>query len=236
MLQIAYIILPPHSQLTCSPSSPHSPLINPFTSGSLPTEGQWNSLPPHQRREKEGFLAGEKRASKGFIFQANKQLELLDTFSEMELVAQCLCRPPLARRTAAAVSEREREMKSRGMRILISLSVQMLGFLEALCGPKASDLNVKDKEKYNFDPKKLLSQIAAIVLRVWTQECRKTEEVSPTQGFLISFSTHPDFSQPVVDRWSAVLSRHGLLDPQSQKNFSSFLEEVGTFHCCIPYN
>ena len=67
-------------------------------------EGQWSSLPPNQRREKEVFLASEKRASRGFISQANNQMELLDTFSEMEPVAQCLCRPPLARRTAAAVS------------------------------------------------------------------------------------------------------------------------------------
>lgn len=69
-------------------------------------EGQWSSLPPDQRRDKEGFLASEKRASRGFISQANKQMELLDTFSEMDLVAQCLCQPPLARRTAAAVRHR----------------------------------------------------------------------------------------------------------------------------------
>jgi hypothetical protein len=170
-------------------------------------KGQWGSLPAHQRREKEGFLAGEKRASRGFILQANKQLELLDSLSEMEVVAQCLCRPPLARRTAAA----------------------MLGFLEVLCGSKASELNVKDKEKYNFDPKKLLSQIAAIILRVWAQECRQREAVSPTEGFLVSFSTHPDFTQSVVDRWTNVLTRHSLLDPPSQRNFSTFLEEVGRF-------
>ena len=106
----------------------------------------------------------------------------------------------------------------------------MLGFLEVLCGSKASDLNVKDKEKYNFDPKKLLSQIAVIVLRVWTQECRQSEAVSPTEGFLVSFSTHPDFTQSVVDCWTNVLTRHSLLDPPSQRNFSTFLEEVMITH------
>ena len=111
----------------------------------------------------------------------------------------------------------------------------MLGFLEVLCGSKASELNVKDKEKYNFDPKKLLSQIAAIILRVWRQECRQKEAISPTEGFLVSFSTHPDFLQAVVDRWSNVLSRHSLLDSPGQNNYSAFLEEVcmSLFLCTV---
>ena len=70
---------------------------------SVLPEGQWSSLTPSKRREKEAFLASEKRASRGFISQANQQMELLDIFSEMEEVAKCLCQPPLARRTAAAV-------------------------------------------------------------------------------------------------------------------------------------
>ena len=102
----------------------------------------------------------------------------------------------------------------------------MLGFLEVLCGSRASELNVRDKEKYKFDPKKLLSQIASIVLRVWTQECRQTEAVPPGEGFLVCFSTHPEFSQATVDRWCSVLTRHNLLDPQGQKEYSQFLEEV----------
>lgn len=100
----------------------------------------------------------------------------------------------------------------------------MLGFLDTLCGPKASELNVKDKDKYNFDPKKLLAQIASIILRVWTQECKKTP--GGTEGFLISFGTHPEFSQAVVERWTNVLQRHNLLDPRGQKEYNYFLEEV----------
>ena len=58
----------------------------------------------HERREKEVFLASEKHASRGFMTQANKQLELLLVMSETEPVARCLSKPPLGRRTAAAVS------------------------------------------------------------------------------------------------------------------------------------
>lgn len=111
----------------------------------------------------------------------------------------------------------------------------MLGFIHTLCGPKASELNVKDKEKYNFDPKKLLAQIASIILRVWTQECRQNssggrgEEAAGgggSQGFLVSFGTHPEYSQGVIDKWSNVLRRHNLLDPAGQKDYTHFIEEV----------
>lgn len=100
----------------------------------------------------------------------------------------------------------------------------MTGFLDALCGPKASELNVKDKDKYNFDPKKLLAQIASIILRVWAQECKNS--TGGTEGFLISFGTHPEFSQAVIDKWSGVIQRHNLLDPRSQKDYTYFLKEV----------
>ena len=108
--------------------------------------------------------------------------------------------------------------------------LQMLGFLNTLCGFKASELNVKDKEKYNFDPKKLLSQIAFIILRVWAQEGSSKE-------FVISFATHPEYSEPAIGRWSGVLQRHGLLDPRSQQQYSNFLAEVqvqcGMYSVCV---
>ena len=66
--------------------------------------GNWDRLPPRQKQEKEMFLSGEQRASKGFMTQANTQMELLYNMSEAEPVARCLCDPSLAKRTAAAVS------------------------------------------------------------------------------------------------------------------------------------
>ena len=77
---------------------------------SFPQGGEWSSLSPQQRREKEIFLAGEQRASKGFMTQATLQLELLHNMTEVEVVAKCLCIPPLAKRTAAAVSSLGREL------------------------------------------------------------------------------------------------------------------------------
>ena len=80
--------------------------------------GNWDRLPAKEKQEKEMFLSGEQRASKGFMSQANTQMELLYNMSEAEPVAKCLCDPSLAKRTAAAVScwggrEWRRERKKR---------------------------------------------------------------------------------------------------------------------------
>ena len=66
--------------------------------------GNWDKLPPTEKQEKEMFLSGEQRASKGFMSQANTQMELLYNMSEAEPVAKCLCDPTLSKKTAAAVS------------------------------------------------------------------------------------------------------------------------------------
>ena len=72
--------------------------------------GNWDKLPAKEKQEKEMFLSGEQRASKGFMTQANTQMELLYNMSEAGPVAKCLCDPTLAKRTAAAVSERKLEI------------------------------------------------------------------------------------------------------------------------------
>ena len=71
---------------------------------STVSAGNWDKLPPKEKQEKERFLSGEQRASKGFMTQANTQMELLYNMSEAEPVARCLCDLSLAKRTAAAVS------------------------------------------------------------------------------------------------------------------------------------
>ena len=73
------------------------------SSKELQNGSTWDKLPSKEKREKERFLSGEQRASKGFMTQANTQMELLYNMSEAEPVARCLCDPSLAKRTAAAL-------------------------------------------------------------------------------------------------------------------------------------
>jgi len=67
-------------------------------------DGQWTHLPPTEKVQKESFLKQQRRASRGFMTQANLQLELLLEMSDDLRVARCLSLMPLGRRTAAAVS------------------------------------------------------------------------------------------------------------------------------------
>ena len=74
----------------------------------------------------------------------------------------------------------------------------MVGFLDALCGPSASQLKVKDMDKYAFDPKRLLVQITTIVLRVWKQD--KSGSTGGEESFTVSLATHPDYSQATMTK------------------------------------
>ena len=122
----------------------------------------------------------------------------------------------------------------------------MLGFLDALCGPSASQLKVKDMDKYAFDPKRLLVQITTIVLRVWKQDRPRVSNgggsppspPSPPAGggggvaamgkdsFTVSLATHPDYSQTTMTKCASVLQKQMLGDPTFLAEFTEFIKQV----------
>lgn len=98
----------------------------------------------------------------------------------------------------------------------------MLGFLDTLCGSRASELKVKDMEKYAFDPRRLLYQISMVLLRVWQQDRGKREK----DGFLVALATHPDFSQATLGKCASVLQKQKLVDPNFLTDYTCFMQEV----------
>ena len=106
----------------------------------------------------------------------------------------------------------------------------MLGFLDTLCGRKASELKVKDMEKYAFDPKRLLVQISMVLLRVWQQDQGNRD----AQGFLVSLAAHPDFSSATMSKCGSVLQRQQLVDPEMLSNYTCFMQEVGDLLLLLP--
>jgi hypothetical protein len=120
----------------------------------------------------------------------------------------------------------------------------MVGFLDALCGPSASQLKVKDMDKYAFDPKRLLVQITTIVLRVWKQDQRPTTPPSPpspssggggsgsgrgmggADSFTVSLATHPDYSPATMTKCGSVLQKQMLGDPAFLSDFNNFIKQV----------
>lgn len=123
----------------------------------------------------------------------------------------------------------------------------MVGFLDALCGPSASQLKVKDMDKYAFDPKRLLVQITTIVLRVWKQDQQPTLETAPSSSpsstgggsgsghglggadsFTVSLASHPDYSAATMTKCGSVLQKQMLGDPAFLSDFNDFVKQVCT--------
>lgn len=106
---------------------------------------EWNTQSLQHRREREGTLRGLERHASGFTTLGRSTVELLKIFTK-ETKAPFMT-PEIVDRLAA-----------------------MLDYnLDALVGPKCTDLIVKDKEKFKFDPRALLSDILQVYLNLCDQ-------------------------------------------------------------------
>ena len=103
---------------------------------------EWQSKPLQYRREREGTLRSLERHASGYTTLGRSTVDLLKIFTA-ETKAPFMV-PEIVDRLAA-----------------------MLDYnLDALAGPRCSTIAVKDREKYRFDPKKLLSDILQIYLNL----------------------------------------------------------------------
>ncbi|XP_019628918.1 PREDICTED: uncharacterized protein LOC109473492 [Branchiostoma belcheri] len=165
-------------------------------------EASWRALSVDEREEKQKFLTNEERVGKSFMNLANSTLGLIDLLTQSEEVCKCFTMAPLSQRSASAV----------------------IGFIGALCGPKASELKVKDMEKYNFNPRQLLLQIVRVILRIGR------EEALDKDGFIVSMSTDTDYSPKYMEKACSVLARDSVIDPKEIQQFQKMLEEMNVLH------
>ena len=94
----------------------------------------------------------------------------------------------------------------------------MLGFLNSLCGPRAAELKVKDRETYNFNPRKLIETITTIVIRIWKQESNMA-----TSDFTTSMALHPEYSATTMYHVESLLARDNQAGAQA---FALFMKNV----------
>ena len=202
--------------------------------------GAWDALPDREKREKEVFLLGEQRAAKGFMGQASLQLELFHSITQTDPVTLCLHTPELARRTTATVSVwvvRVWPVSVCGEGVdcecvwvvrvwTVSVWVdgvtplpQLLGFLETLCGPKSSELKVRDMDHYSFKPRTLVSQIASVLVRAWTLE----EGQRSTHHILEGVAEYPEYSASTMSKCGGILGKE---DGQLAAAFSQLVQQV----------
>ncbi|KAI6166622.1 ubiquitin elongating factor core-domain-containing protein [Pisolithus thermaeus] len=109
-------------------------------------QAAWQARPTQYRRERENTLRGLERHASGYTTLGKSTVGLLRDFTA-ETKAPFMM-PEIVNRLAA-----------------------MLDYnLEALVGPKCSELRVKEPEKYNFNPRHLLNDILQVYLNLSDEE------------------------------------------------------------------
>jgi ubiquitin conjugation factor E4 B len=104
--------------------------------------GSWNNLTDEQRAEKEKLLSDLERGAQSYIQLANETVHMLQYLTTS--IIDPFLRPEIIDRLAA-----------------------MLNYnLVLLVGPKCSELKVKNPEKFQFNPRTLLSDIIDIYLHL----------------------------------------------------------------------
>ncbi|KZV65315.1 hypothetical protein PENSPDRAFT_614272 [Peniophora sp. CONT] len=105
----------------------------------------WNAKTPEQKREAEKHLRDLERKATGYNQLGDSTVNLLKIFTAE--TKRPFMEPEIVDRLAA-----------------------MLNYnLEALAGTRTSEINVKDKEKYHFRPKQLLSAVVQVYLNLADQ-------------------------------------------------------------------
>ncbi|XP_002737351.1 ubiquitin conjugation factor E4 B [Saccoglossus kowalevskii] len=110
----------------------------------------WDKMTQDEQEGKRRQLSTDERQVRSYLTLAGETLDMFHYLTQK--ITEPFLRPELAVRLAA-----------------------MLNFnLQQLCGPKCNDLRVENKEKYGFEPKKLLDQLTDIYLHF--SDCPKFAE------------------------------------------------------------
>lgn len=106
---------------------------------------EWQTKPLQYRREREGTLRSLERLASSYTTLGRSTVDMLKIFTA--------------------------ETKSSFMvpEIVDRLAAMLDYNLDALVGPRCNDINVKDREKYRFEPRTLLSDILQIYLNLSDQ-------------------------------------------------------------------
>ncbi|KAH9819920.1 ubiquitin elongating factor core-domain-containing protein [Melampsora americana] len=105
-------------------------------------QAAWMALPESERKDEESKLHSYERQCPPFLSLANENVNMLKTFTE---------------ETPDAFLKSE---------IVVRLAAMLDYNLETLAGSRCQSLKVKDPDKFNFHPKRLLSDILQVYLNL----------------------------------------------------------------------
>ncbi|XP_072035141.1 ubiquitin conjugation factor E4 B-like [Amphiura filiformis] len=113
---------------------------------AMNNKDNWNSLSQEDMQSRTRQLNTDERQCRSYLTLANETLDMFNYLAQ--LTKTPFLRPELCDRLAA-----------------------MLNFnLQQLCGPKCNDLKVENREKYGFEPRKMLDQLTSIYINLDSEE------------------------------------------------------------------
>lgn len=153
---------------------------------------EWHSKPLQHRREREGTLRSLERHASGYTTLGRSTVDLLKIFTA---------------ETKAPFMEPE----------IVDRLAAMLDYnLDALAGPRCANLMVKDREKYRFEPRKLLADIIQIYLNLADQE-------QFVHGVAID---ERSYKKELFERAAGIARNRNLKSPDEIEQLRVFIEKV----------
>lgn len=151
----------------------------------------WDAIPEDQQRSKERQLAADERQCRSYLTLAR---ETVDTFHYLtDANKEPFLRPELVTRLSA-----------------------MLNFnLQQLCGPKCKHLKVKTPDKYGWEPRRLLKQIADIYIHL---DCVEFASAIAQD--------ERSFRKELFDYAASRMERNRILSPSSVEKFRALAEKA----------
>ncbi|KAK4538435.1 hypothetical protein CDCA_CDCA17G4460 [Cyanidium caldarium] len=160
---------------------------------------EWEAMPAEARDEKRKRMQQLETQARSDNQLANSSVRLLLALSEQ--IRQPFLRPELLDRTT-----------------------QMLNyFLVELCGPRCENLVVRDRHRYEWEPRRCLTQILTVYLHLYAPE----DDADGTQRFCRSVATDGRSYKPeVFARALDIAQRRQLLLPPEVTRFQQFIGQV----------
>ncbi|BFZ57128.1 Ubiquitin conjugation factor E4 [Savitreella phatthalungensis] len=145
-----------------------------------------------RRRERSRTLEQSERAATSYMQLGTETLQMLDLFTAS--IADAFCTPEVVDRLAA-----------------------MLDYnVSQLVGPRCTELKVRSPEKYFFDPKRLLSGIAGILLNM-SDQARFVDAVARDGR---------SYRRELYDRVVSILGRFGMRSSTELERLQRFADRV----------
>ncbi|XP_072174441.1 ubiquitin conjugation factor E4 B-like [Diadema setosum] len=113
---------------------------------NMKDKARWRELSQEEQQSRSRQLSSDQRQCRSYLTLANETLEMFNYLTVH--IKKPFLRPELCSR----------------------LAVMLNSNLQQLCGPRCNDLRVENREKYGFEPRKMLDQLTTIYLNLDSQE------------------------------------------------------------------